>query len=165
MKTRAVLIAIGMSAATMTSAAAHAQQSKHEEAFCAALTRFRADVATLQSTQPSSTMAEFRASADRVAKDADDLQRAASKINSATAKQFTTSTRRLRNEIQAMPPNVTVAHAKSRIHGDVQNVQQSAQQLASESRCPEATPGPQQSQGPQQGAQQGSQRGPQPPSE
>ncbi len=153
MKTRAVLIAIGMSAATMTSAVAHAQQSKHEEAFCAALTRFRADVTALQSVGPSATMGELRTASDRVATDADEVQREAHKMKSPTAKQFTTSANKLRNEIRALPSNITVNQAKSRIHDDVQNVQQSAQQLASESGCPETAPEPRQPQGSQQGSQ------------
>jgi len=41
MKTRAVLIATGLFAATMTSAMAHADQQKHEKDFCAALAKFR----------------------------------------------------------------------------------------------------------------------------
>lgn len=143
MKIRAVSITAGLFAATLTSAVAHAQHGKQEEAFCAALTQFHADVTALQSTGQSSTMAEVRTDADRVARDADDLQRAAYKINSSAAKHFTTSARRLRNEIQSLPPNITVAHAKSRIHGDLQKVQQSAQQLARESGCPEAAHEPQ----------------------
>ena len=45
-----------------------------------------------------------------------------------------------------LPSNITVEQAKTRIHDDVQNVQQSAQKLASESGCPEAAPEPQQKQ-------------------
>ncbi len=144
MKARAVLITTGLFAAAVTSAVAHAQQSKREEAFCADLTRFRNDVTALQSIGPGSTMGELRTTADRVARDADDLQRSAYMINSRTAKQFTTSARQLRNEIQALPPNITVGHAKSRIRGDLQDVQHSAQQLATESGCREAVPEPQQ---------------------
>lgn len=142
MKTRAVLIATGFFAATMMSAVTHADQKKHEEAFCAALTKFRADFTTLQSIGPDSTMAELRAASDRIATDANDVQKAASKIKSPTAKQFTDSAHQLRDEIQALPSNITIQQAKSRIQGDIQNVQQSAQQLATESGCPEAAPEP-----------------------
>lgn len=138
MQTRVVLIAISFFAATMTSAVAHAQQSKQEEAFCTALTRFHADLTTLQQIEPSSTMAELRAASDRVAKDADEVQKTAHKIKSPAAKQFTNSTRQLRDKVQALPQNMTVNQAKSRIDDDLKNVQQSAQRLATESGCPEA---------------------------
>lgn len=147
MKARAVLIATGLFAATMTSAMAHADQQKREEKFCTALAAFRADFTTLQSIGPSSTLAELRAASDSIAKDADDVQSKAQKIKSPTAKQFTDSARQLRDEIQALPPNITVEQAKSRIHDDIQNVQQSAQKLAAESGCPEAAPEPQRQQG------------------
>lgn len=147
MKTRAVLIAIGFFTTTMTAAAAHAEQKKHEQAFCASLAKFRADFRALQSTGPSSTMAELRTAADRVGMDADDVERAARRINSPTAKQFTDSARQLREEVQALPPNVTVDQARSKIHDDVQNVHQSARKLATESGCPEAVPEAQPQQG------------------
>jgi hypothetical protein len=147
MKTRAVLIATGLFAATMTSAMAHADQQKHEKDFCAALAKFRADFTSLESIGPSSTMAELRAAAERASTDADDVQKMAHKIKSPTAKQFTDSARQLHDEIQALPPNITVEQAKSRIHDDIQNVQQSAQKLAAESGCPEAAPEPQRQQG------------------
>lgn len=147
MKTRAVLIATGFFAATMTSAMAHADQQKHEKDFCAALAKVHTDFTTLQSIGPSSTMAELRAASDRLAMNANDVQKAADKIKSPTAKQFTDSARQLRDEVQALPPNITVSQAKSRIHDDIQNVQQSAQKLATESGCPEAAPEPQSPQG------------------
>lgn len=147
MKPRAVLIATGFFAATMTSAMAHADEQKPEKEFCAALAKVRADFTTLQSIGPSSKMEELRAASDRIATDTNDVQKAASKIKSPTAKQFTESARKLHEEIQALPPGTTVEQAKSKIHGDVQNVQQSAQKLAAESGCPEAAPRQQPPQG------------------
>lgn len=147
MKTRAVLIATGFFAATMTSAMAHADQQKHEKDFCAALAKVHADFTALQSIKPSSTMAELRAASDRLATNANDVQKAADKIKTPTAKQFTDSAHQLRDEIRALPPNITVEQAKSRIHNDIQNMQQSAQKLATESGCPEAAPEPQPKQG------------------
>lgn len=147
MKTRPVLIATAFFAATMTSAMAHANAQKPEKDFCAALGKVRTDFTKLQSIGPSSTMEELRAASDRLATDANDVQKAASKIKSPTAKQFTDSARKLHEEIQALPPNMTVEQAKSRIHDDVQNMQQSAQKLAAESGCPEAAPKQQPPQG------------------
>jgi hypothetical protein len=146
MKARAVLIATGLFAATMTSAIAHADQQKREEDFCTALAGFRTDFTALQSIGPSSTLAELRAASDHIAKDADDVQAKAQKIKSPAATQFTDSARQLRDEVRALPPNITVAQAKSRIHDDIQNVQQAAQKLATESGCPEAAPEPQRQQ-------------------
>lgn len=140
MKARAVLISIGLFAASMTSTVAHADQEKREQAFCDALARFRSGVTTLESIGPNSTMAELRAASDRVAMDADDVEKAAHRIKSPTAKQFTDSARQLRAEIRALAPNITVDQAKSRIHNDVQNVQRSGQRLATKSGCPEAAP-------------------------
>jgi hypothetical protein len=154
MRTRALLISTGLFAATMTSAVAHADEDKPETKFCAALAKFHADLTTLESIGPSSTMAELRASSDRIATDADDVQKAASKLKSPTAKQFTDSAHQLREEVRGLPPSITIEQAKSRIHDDVQNVQQSAQKLAAESGCPEAAPEPQHQQEPQQEPQQ-----------
>ena len=140
MNTRAVLIATGLFAATMTSAMAQADQHKHEKDFCVMLDKFRADFTPLQSIGPSSTVAELRAASDRIATDASNMQKAVYKIKSPTAKQFTSSARQLRDEIRALPPNITIDQARSRIHDDIQNVQQSAQKLAAESGCPEAAP-------------------------
>ena len=147
MKTRAILIATGFFAATMSSAMAHADPQKHEKDFCAALAKIHADFTALQSIGPSSTMAELRATSDRLATNADDVQKAAHKIKSPAAKQFTDSARQLRDQVQALPPNITVDQAKSRIHDDLQSVQQSAQRLATESGCPDAAPKPQSPQG------------------
>ena len=146
MKTRPVLIA-SFFAATMTSAMAHADEQKHEKDFCAGLARFHADFTTLESIGPNSTMAELRAASDRIAADANDVQKAAHKIKSPAAKQFTDSARQLHEEVQALPPDTTIEQAKSKLHGDVQNVQQSAQKLAAESGCPESAPEPQRQQG------------------
>src|SRR5262249_36181238 len=131
----------------MTSAMAHADQQKHEKDFCTALDKFRADFASLESIGPDSTIAELKAAAGRVTTDADDVQKPAQKVKSPTAKQCTDSARQLHDEVQALPPNITVEQAKSRIHDDIQNVQRSAQKLATESGCPEAAPGQQGQQG------------------
>jgi hypothetical protein len=147
MKTRAVLIATSLCAATAMSAVAQPDQKKHQAAFCATLVKFRTDVTTLESTGPSSTMAELRSASDRLAMDADEVQRAAHKMKSPAAKQFTDSARQLREQIQSLPPNITVDQAKSRIQDDLQNVRQSAHKLATESGCPEPAPDQQPQQG------------------
>ncbi len=141
MRTQALLIATGIFAATMTSVVAHADEKSHEEKFCGALAQFHADLTALESIGPSSTVADLRAASDRVTKDADDVKKAAHKIKSPTAKEFTDSANQLREEVRALPPNITIDQAKSRIQDDVQNVEQSARKLATESGCPEAAPG------------------------
>ena len=154
MTTRAVLIATGLFAATMMSAVAHADEKQHQEKFCASLAKFHADFTTLESIGPSSTVADLRAAADRIAADADEVQTAAQKIKSPTAKQFTDSAHQLRKEVRALPPNITRDQAKSRVQDDIQNVKQSAQQLAAESGCPEAAPQPQPQPQPQEPKQE-----------
>jgi hypothetical protein len=141
MKTRAFLVAAGLAALTM-SAAASADEAKKNAKFCSSLTDFDSGVATLQSIGATSTVADLRSATGRVEADANKVMKAAGKIKTDTAKQFTESARQLRMDTSAIPDTVTIEQARSRIDGDVQNVKRAARQLATEAGCPEAAPQP-----------------------
>ncbi len=123
----------------MASAGAHASKKKHEEKFCAALDEFHSDLKMLQAMGPSSTLQEFHDASERVAKDANKVEKEGGKINTPTAKRFKGAARQLRMEARSLPENITIEQAQSRISDGVQNVRQSARALATESGCSETS--------------------------
>jgi hypothetical protein len=135
MTTRAVLIAFACAVAIPV-AHADTKEQQHEQKFCTALAQFHSDLASLEGIGPNSTLAELRAASDRVSNDADKVQKSAKKIKGETSKQFQDSANTLRKEVRALPENITVAQAKSRIGDDVKNVKEAAKKLAEESGCP-----------------------------
>jgi hypothetical protein len=120
----------------MTGASARADQKKHEEKFCSALNDFHKDLKNMQSLGQDATLQQLQDASNLVSNDADKLIKEGGKIKSPTAKQFKSNAAQLRSESQALPANLTVAQAQDRLSADVQNVKQSARQLASESGCP-----------------------------
>jgi hypothetical protein len=141
MRTGTILVAAGL-AALMTTAAARADEAKKNAKFCASLGDFNSDVSTLRSMGAGSTIADLRAASERLEKDANNVVKAAGKMDTPTAKRLTDSARQLRNDAKAVPDTLTIAQAQSRVQGDVQNVQRAARQLATESGCPEAATQP-----------------------
>jgi hypothetical protein len=139
MRKSGILIAVSL-AALAISAAAPADEAKKNAKFCASLTDFDSGVAALQAIGPTSTVKQLRTAADRVEADANKVLKAAGKIKSDTAKQFTDSARQLRKDASAIPDTVTIEQAHSRIDDGVQNVKRAARQLATESGCPAAAP-------------------------
>ena len=141
MRTGAIVMVAAM-AAVMCATAAHADATKKNAKFCASMTELHADVSTLRSMGPGSTVAGLRAASKRVEADAQKVVKTAGKINTPTAKQFTASARQLGSDASRIPDNITVEQAQSRVAGDVRNVERAARQLATEAGCPEATPQP-----------------------
>jgi hypothetical protein len=141
MKLSAVTLGL-FAVAAMASPCSHADQSKHEQKYCAALGEFRSDVKTLQAIGPNSTLEELRAASDRVADDASKVEKEGGKIKTPTGKQFKASVKQLRAETRALPADMTVAQARAKIDGGIQNVKQSAGQLAAESGCPQPAESP-----------------------
>jgi hypothetical protein len=133
-------LAVAGIAALMTTAIARADATKENAKFCGALGDFSSDVNAVRSMGSGSTVAELRAASERVEKHAHDVVKTAGKINTPTAKQFTDSAQQLRLDASHIPDSITIAQAQSRIHGDLQNVERAARQLATESGCPEAAP-------------------------
>jgi hypothetical protein len=141
MRTGRIVIVAGL-AALLTTAAAHADATKKNAKFCGSLGDFKSDVAALRSIGPSSTIAELRTAAERVESGAQKLVKSAGKIDTPTAKKFTDSAKQLRTDAHSIPDTTTIEQAKSRVHGDVQNVERAARQLATESGCPEGATQP-----------------------
>ena len=124
---------------TGTISTASAQQNKQETKFCAALTSVEQDLAKLDALGPNSTVQELKTVTNDLRTHARTLEKDARRMKSPTAKQFTQSANQLATDTRNIPKNLTIEQARSRIGDDIQNVKQSAQQLASESGCPTAS--------------------------
>ena len=127
-------------ALVMTSAAARADQKKHEEKYCSALSAVSDDLKKLDKLGPDSKLSELRAQVQKIDGDAQKVDKEARKIHTETSKQFVQSVDQLQRELQALPDSMTIAEARARVRGDVQAVKRSARDLANESGCPEAMP-------------------------
>jgi len=138
-------IVIGTSIAVLTGAVvAGADQTKADKQFCAAAAEFRVAVADLQAIGPHSTVSELRAATERVDKPVNDMQKAAKKMSTPTAKHFTESMKQLDQDVNSIPNDATLEQVRSRIRDDIQAARSSGQQVAAEAGCPVAEPPPQQ---------------------
>jgi hypothetical protein len=122
----------------MTATAARADETRKNAKFCAALSDFDSDVATLRSLGPDSTVGALRAASEKVDDSANKVVKTGGKIGTPTSKQLTESAHQLRLDAKNIPENLTIAQAQSRIGDDVLNVQRAARQLATEAGCPQA---------------------------
>jgi hypothetical protein len=139
-RTGAILIVAGL--AVLATSAASADATKKNAKFCASLTDFHSGVEALRSLGASSTIAELRTASERVESDAHQVVKTGGKLGTPTAKHFTDSTRQLKVDTRAIPDNLTIAQAQSRIRDDVGNVERAARQLATEAGCPQAATPP-----------------------
>ncbi len=140
---RASLLVTSLTVLWTTTLVVRADDTKKQEAFCASLSQFNSDLATLEAIGPSSTIAELRTAANRVDSSARQVQKKAGKIKTSTAKQFTASAKKLGNDARSLPDSMTLEQAQSKLKNDVQDVEQAAQQLATASGCPDAARPPQ----------------------
>ena len=136
-----IVIATSIVALT-TSLVAHADEKKADQQFCAAAVEFRSDVAELKAIGPHSTVAELRAATDRLDKPVSDMQKAADKMKTPAAKQFTEAMKVLKQDVNNIPDDATLEQVRSKIHADIQNAQSAGQQVATEAGCP-SPPAPQ----------------------
>jgi hypothetical protein len=127
--------------ATLTaSLAAHADQKKDDEKFCAAAAAFQSDAAELKALGPHSTVAEARAASGRVENDVAQMQQAASHMKTPAAKQFVDATDTVTKYIRNIPDDATLQQVRSTIQADVQSAQTSGRQVAKEAGCPQMAP-------------------------
>jgi hypothetical protein len=138
MKT-AIVIATGMVALT-ASVAVHADQKKADEKFCAAVASYQSNVAELKAIGPHSTVAELRAAKSRIDNDVDQMQSAASKMKTPTAKLFMQTTKQLDKDVSNIPDDATLQQVHAKIEADVKSSQTAGRQLARESGCPQPEP-------------------------
>jgi hypothetical protein len=136
----AIVIATGLVALT-AGAVAHADR-KADQKFCAAAAEYRSDIAELNSIGPHSTVAELRAATDRLDKPVNDMQKAADKMKTPTAKHFTESMKQLKVDVNSIPDDATLEQARAKIRGDIQNAQDAGRQVATEAGCPPPAPQP-----------------------
>jgi hypothetical protein len=122
--------------ALTASFAARADQKKYDEKFCASAASFQSDVAELNAIGPHSTVAELRAAQTRVDNDLANMQMAASKMNTPTAKQFLDAMQRLDKDVGSVSDDATLQQVQSKIQADVQNARTAGRKLAAEAGCP-----------------------------
>jgi hypothetical protein len=136
----AILIATGLVALT-AGAVAHADP-KADAKFCAAAAEYRSGIAELNAIGPHSTVAELRAATDRLDKPVADMQKAADKMKTPTAKRFTESMKQLKGDVDAIPDEATLEQVRDKVRGDIQNAQSAGRQVAAEAGCPAPAPQP-----------------------
>jgi hypothetical protein len=144
MKTRIAIVTVVMGLAAAVTAGA--QQTRDQAKFCGSLNAFHADVATYNALGQNATVGEVRATARRVRDDAENVRRAAGSMTTPAAKQFDQAANNLKKDYNNMPENVTVQQAQDALKGDIDNLRSAAQQLATESGCPQVMPQQQQQQ-------------------
>jgi hypothetical protein len=137
--TTKTLLTLGLVTA-LTSAVAHADEAKKNEKFCEAVASFHSDLKSIDSIGPSSTLAELRAAIDRSDMDAQKVQSAAGKMKTPTATEFTDAAKKLRKDAHALPDNITLDQAKTKLEADIQKVKDAAGKLTTEAGCPEEAP-------------------------
>lgn len=137
----AIVIAAGC-VALVASAAAQAKQTPDQK-FCAAATSFQSDTGALNAMGPHATVAEVRTLHDKISEDAAELRSAASKMNTDTAKRFTTAMNQLDKDLNNIPDDATLQQVSSKIQADAQSARDAGTQLASEAGCPAPAEAPQ----------------------
>jgi hypothetical protein len=111
-------------------------EQKAEQKLCTAATSFRAHLAELDRMTPQSTVAQVRAATDKIASDANDIQRAASRMRTPAAEQFNSAVIQLKRNADSIPAGMTVGEAQARLASDMRNVRTSGQALTTEAGCP-----------------------------
>lgn len=135
-RTRAAIAAGLVTLAAAVSAQAD-QKSAADDKFCAAIAALDSDLTELNAIGPHSTVAELRAAINRVDDDTTEMRKAAGKMKTPTAKQFTADVKQLDHDVNNIPSNATLEQVRARIHDDGQNARAAGQQLAAESGCPQ----------------------------
>jgi phage terminase large subunit-like protein len=123
-----------------TAGVVHAETKKAEGKYCTALASLKGDLQKLDALNEQSKVSELKPIMDRLDKDTQQIEKEGSKISTPAGKQFMASAERLKVEGRAVSNDTTIDQVKSRIRDDASNLQQSAQQLANEASCTEATP-------------------------
>lgn len=130
-----------IAAGLVTLAGAHTaqadQKSPADDRFCADIAALDSDLMELNAIGPHSTVAELRAAINRVDDDNTEIRKAAGKMKTPTAKQFTGAIKQLDHDVNNIPSNATLEQVRTRIHDDGQNALAAGQQLAAESGCPQ----------------------------
>jgi hypothetical protein len=130
---------IAIVAVLFASSVASADRPKHTERFCAAIGQLDDDMAKLDAVAPRAPVQELRAIAQRIRQDSRAVEREASDDQRQLVTRFDQAADRLVNRTEALPPDFTVSQARDRIDDDIRSVKLTAQQLANDVGCPEAT--------------------------
>ena len=112
MKTTAFLMG-GLIAATL-GAKAYADDTKaNNEKFCEAMTDYRADLKKLDEIGPNATLAQLRATSDRVVASGQKVQQAQAKLDTPAAKDFRAANMKLRTDAKALLSDLVKRYPKS----------------------------------------------------
>ena len=110
------------------------------EAYCAAVAALDSYLAELNAIGPHSTVAELRAATSRIERDATEMQKVAGKMKTPAAKEFNVAVKKLKQDVNNIPDDATLEQVRTKIRDDAQSTQNTGQQLASESGCPQSPP-------------------------
>ncbi len=117
--------------------AAHAANNdKAKKQFCEAAASYNSDVAELNAIGSHATVAELRAAVSRVDDDASKLTKAAHKMKTATAKQFTEAVDQLSRDSRTIPDDATIEQAQAKIKDDTDKAISMGKQVGAEAGCP-----------------------------
>jgi hypothetical protein len=134
---RRSVVAIATSLVVLTlGVTAGADQKKADAKFCAAAAQFHSDSGTLSSIGPQSTVAELHAATNRVDNDVATMQKAAKKMKTPTAKEFTSAMVQLKKDVNAIHDDATLEQVRGKLNTDIQNVQTLGHRVANEAGCP-----------------------------
>jgi hypothetical protein len=123
----------------MASSAARADQTADQK-FCAALASYQGHIAQLGAMGGQSTVADVRTATKQVDKDVSDMQKAASKMGTPTAKEFTDAIKQLDKDVESIPDNATMDQVQEMVKGDVNRARTAGAKLAGEAGCQVAPP-------------------------
>jgi hypothetical protein len=119
----------------MATASAKADQTKDDQKFCASVASFRTNIAELNAMDEHSTVAELRSAIKRVDHDVSEMQKAASKMKTPTAKEFTDAMKQLDKDTSSVSDDATLQQARATVEADAQRARASGLRLASEAGC------------------------------
>ena len=139
-KKHSVAITTTLLALGLMSASSRADKKQDQQKFCSAATTLNEDITRLNTLTGNSTVREVKIVTNKLRQDANTTMKAARKLKTPAATQFTQSAQQLVTETRNLPENMRVSQVLSRLEGDANNVRQSGHALAAESGCPEAIP-------------------------
>ena len=139
-KKHSVAITTTLLALGLMGASSRADKKADQQKFCSAASTLNQDITKLNTLTRNSTVREVKSVTSKLRQDSNAAVKAARKIKSPAATQFTQSAQQLVTETRNIPENMRVSQVRSRLQGDANNVRQSGHALAVESGCPEAFP-------------------------
>jgi hypothetical protein len=113
-----------------------ADEKTADQKYCAALASYQKDIAQLDAMGGQATVADVRNATSRIDKDVSDMKKAASKMDTPSAKEFTEAIKQLDKDANSIPDNATMDQVQATMQADVKRAKSAGAKLASEAGCP-----------------------------